>query len=212
MTDETPMPKIAILGAGPIGLEAAIYGRYLGYPVTVLESGRVAEHVRNWGHVRMFSPFEMNRSPLGVAAIEAQDPDRRLPAGSELLTGDQWVADYLEPLAETDLVKPTLQTGVSVKSVGRSKLFKTDLVGDEHRAENPFWISCCDRDGKEFWVEAVAHIAIGQTCEPGRVDALPSSRAADDTAIGYRLNEREAAHQLEIINQAKCRWIEAHRT
>ena len=37
MDDE--QPRIAILGAGPIGLEAAIYARYLGYPTEVIERG-----------------------------------------------------------------------------------------------------------------------------------------------------------------------------
>ena len=38
MAVDTPA-KIAILGAGPIGLEAALYDRYLGYEVDVFERG-----------------------------------------------------------------------------------------------------------------------------------------------------------------------------
>ena len=72
MSIETPA-KIAVLGAGPIGLEAALYARYLGYDVEIFERGQAAENVLRWGHVRMFSPFHMNRSPLGLAALTAQD-------------------------------------------------------------------------------------------------------------------------------------------
>ena len=49
------MKRIAIIGAGPIGLEAAAYARRLGHEVTVYERGRVGENVGRWGHVVMFS-------------------------------------------------------------------------------------------------------------------------------------------------------------
>ena len=70
MAVESPA-RIAILGAGPIGLEAALYARFLGYEVDVYERGRVAEHLRRWGHVRLFAPFSAISSPLGIAAIAA---------------------------------------------------------------------------------------------------------------------------------------------
>ena len=35
--------RIAILGAGPIGLEAALYARTLGHTVMVFEQGQVAD-------------------------------------------------------------------------------------------------------------------------------------------------------------------------
>ena len=50
-------PRVAILGAGPVGLEAALYAAALRLPFTVYERGRVGEHLRRWGHVRLFSPF-----------------------------------------------------------------------------------------------------------------------------------------------------------
>ena len=68
-----PPATIAVLGAGPIGLEAALYARFLGYDVLLFERGNVAENVRQWGHVRMFSPFHMNATPLGLQALGAQD-------------------------------------------------------------------------------------------------------------------------------------------
>ena len=70
-------PRLAVLGAGPIGLEAALYARTLGLPVTVYEQGRVGEHLHRWGHVRLFSPFGMNSTPLGRAAIRLHRPGQR---------------------------------------------------------------------------------------------------------------------------------------
>ncbi|HWN44803.1 MAG TPA: NAD(P)-binding protein, partial [Thermoanaerobaculia bacterium] len=47
-------PRIAILGAGPIGLEAALAAAEGGYPFTVYEAAPSAGgNVRSWGHVRM---------------------------------------------------------------------------------------------------------------------------------------------------------------
>jgi 2-polyprenyl-6-methoxyphenol hydroxylase-like FAD-dependent oxidoreductase len=91
MAIETPA-RIAVIGAGPIGLEAALYARYLGYDVDVYERGRVAENLLQWGHVRMFSPFGQNRSPLGLAALKAQDPAWQPPGDDELLSGRELAA------------------------------------------------------------------------------------------------------------------------
>src|SRR5436305_7687121 len=95
----TTAPRIAVLGAGPIGLEAALYARQLQLPVTVYERGRVGEHLLRWGHVKLFSPFGMNATPLGKAAIRADASRHEFPADEALLTGREHVAAYLEPLA-----------------------------------------------------------------------------------------------------------------
>jgi hypothetical protein len=128
MAIDTPA-KIVILGAGPIGLEAALYARFLGYDVAVFEAGELAASVRRWGHVRMFTPFGMNRSPLGLAAIQAQDESYRPPADDELLTGRQWIDRYLLPLSQTDLLSDHIHTHTEVVAVGKVELLKTDLPG-----------------------------------------------------------------------------------
>ena len=68
--------RIAIVGAGPVGLEAALYGATRGHDVALYERGRIAEHVRQWAHVKLFSPFEINRSPLGLQALREQGLER----------------------------------------------------------------------------------------------------------------------------------------
>src|SRR5262245_38629457 len=123
----TKMPKaetrrIAILGAGPIGLEAALYARKLGYPVTVFERGQVGEHIRHWGHVRMFSPFGMNTTLLGRSLLSSSN----LPGESDCLTGREHWSSYLEPLSKCELLHDCLRTETSVLSVGRDGLLKGD--------------------------------------------------------------------------------------
>ncbi|HZN34855.1 MAG TPA: hypothetical protein VFB80_13595, partial [Pirellulaceae bacterium] len=129
MAIDTPA-RLAILGAGPIGLEAALYARFLGYDVAVFEAGEVAASVRRWGHVQMFTPFAMNHSPLGLAAIQAQDDSYQPPAEDALLTGREWVQRYLLPLAHTDLLAEHLRLHTTALAVGKEELLKGDMPGN----------------------------------------------------------------------------------
>ncbi|MEK6247037.1 MAG: NAD(P)/FAD-dependent oxidoreductase, partial [Planctomycetales bacterium] len=146
---------IAVLGAGPIGLEAALYGRFLGYDVQVYEQGRVAGNVLSWGHVRMFSPFALNRSPLGLAALAAQDPSWCPPEDEALLTGNLFANQYLIPLSQTDLLADHIHTRTTVVAIGRSSATKMAPVIDrEQRAIDPFLLLVRDGDGVESYTEA----------------------------------------------------------
>ena len=57
----TQSKTVAIIGAGPVGLAAAAHALERGLEPIVLEAGPEAGHaVRQWSHVRMFSPWEYN--------------------------------------------------------------------------------------------------------------------------------------------------------
>jgi thioredoxin reductase len=148
MAIDTPA-KIAIVGAGPIGLEAALYARFLGYDVVIFERGDVAQSVRDWGHVRMFTPFGMNRSPLGLAALEAQDESYRPPADNALLTGREWIERYLAPLSQADLLADHLRKQTTVVAIGKEELLKGDLPGDPDRGDWSFRLLVRDANGQE---------------------------------------------------------------
>lgn len=148
MSVDTPA-TIAILGAGPIGLEAGLYARYLGYSVDIYEAGAICQNVLAWGHVRMFSPFGMNRSPLGLAALAAQSEGYRPPDDGAFLTGREWVEGYLRPLAETDLLSESVHEKTRVVSVSRTSSLKTDLPSGERRAGSRFCILVKDPTGRE---------------------------------------------------------------
>ena len=132
MAIDTPA-RIAILGAGPIGLEAGLYGRFLGYDVDIYDQGQVADSVRCWGHVRMFSPFGMNASPLGRAALVAQDSQYVPPAEDALLNGNEYVERYLLPLSQTDLLSDALQLQTRVVAVARPGLLKDQPINSDQR-------------------------------------------------------------------------------
>ncbi len=140
--------RIAILGAGPIGLETALYARSLGYQVAVYEREQVAGNVRRWGHVRMFSPFRMNASSLGLAALAAQDPAYKPPDPDALLTGNEWYEHYLRPLSKTDLLAGCIHESNRVLAIGRSSCLKSEHPGGEQRADSDFRILMSGQEGK----------------------------------------------------------------
>lgn len=116
MAIDTPA-KIAILGAGPIGLEAALYARFLGYEVVVFDRGGVAENVRQLGDDPLRVPFDRLHSPLAAAAIEAQDENYVPPDANALLSAAEWIECYLLPLSQTDLLADHLKLQTEVTAV-----------------------------------------------------------------------------------------------
>lgn len=145
--------RLAIIGAGPVGLEAALYARHLELEVRVYERGRIGEFVQRWGHVRLFSPFGMNVTPLGKAAIRKDFPDHIFPGDGEYITGRQHLAAYLEPLARSRLLKDIIHTDTQVMQIGRERILKEDLTGDPKRGGHPFHLLVREK-GKERIEEA----------------------------------------------------------
>ena len=141
-------PAIAILGAGPIGLEAALYARYLGYQVTVYERNQPGANVSRWGHVRMFTPWQMNCSSLGLAALAAQSPNRKPLQPTTMLTGDQWIEEYLHPLAESDLLRGHIHSHHEVLAISRTGALKTDRPGTITRSDQPMRILLQTENGE----------------------------------------------------------------
>ncbi|MBA3305601.1 MAG: NAD(P)/FAD-dependent oxidoreductase, partial [Thermoleophilaceae bacterium] len=80
-----PPTRVAIIGAGPIGLETALAAAARNLDFTVYEAGAApGGYVRRWGHVRLFTPWEMNVSERARAALGEQ-----APAGGGLPTGEE---------------------------------------------------------------------------------------------------------------------------
>lgn len=122
--------RIAVIGAGPIGIEAALTAKAAGHSVTVYERGQVGEHLARWGHIRMFTPFGMNVSPLGRAALQHEKRPRDIPADTDFLTGRQFREAYLVPLAESETLLEAMQPQSIVLQIGRSlNVKKTEEPG-----------------------------------------------------------------------------------
>ena len=143
---------LAIVGAGPIGLEAAALALDHGFDVHVFEQGDVGSHPIAWGHVRMFTPWRMNLGPaatrrLARAGWSAPDPEQ-CPTGLEL------AERYLQPLAALPELKPRIHTHAQVVHLSRSGALKGDLIGDPRRAEHPFRVLVRDQGGRESFLHA----------------------------------------------------------
>jgi thioredoxin reductase len=191
---KTDSPRIAIIGAGPIGLEAALYARKLGYNVTVYERGRVGEHVQRWGHVRLFSPFGMNATSLGRAAIFAQKARQAMPAPTDCITGREHFSAYLEPLAGCELLKGALAADSMIVSISRQGLLKHEMVGDSGRAQRPLRLLVRDKQGRER-VE-LAEIVLDCSGTYARHRWLGDGGGP---AIGEMASEASISYQLEDI-------------
>lgn len=197
MAVDTPA-RIAILGAGPVGLEAALYARFLGYDVDLYERGRVVEHVQRWGHVRLFTPWHANVSPLGVQALEAQDSTWRPAADDVLLTGRELAERYYLPLAQSDLIVDGLHLGTEVIAVGRERSWKTDDAADpDARIDQSFRILHRDASGVER--VAIADVVIDTTGTYGNHNWLGQGGLP---AIGEQALQTKIEYGLPDLNGA----------
>jgi thioredoxin reductase len=192
------LPRVAILGAGPIGLEAALAARQLNLPCTVYERGRVGEHLLRWGHVRLFSPFGMNATPLGRSTIRSVRPKHEFPADDACTTGREHVERYLAPLAET--VKEHLRTDTHVLRLGRRGCLKGDHPGDAARAKYPFMLLLREKNQERVEEADIVldctgtygqHRWLGEGGIPaaGELQAEPQIGYALEDVLGARRNE-----------------------
>ncbi len=167
--------RIAIIGAGPVGLEAALFALERGYEFTVYERGRVADAVRQWGRVRMFSPFGMNTSSRGLACLQVRGRRQSLP--DELLTGTEFRESYLLPLSE--MVRPQLREGCFVQAIGRARRLKGDFIGQPQRGLAPFRLLLRDKDGEHVELAEIVLDCSGTFAQPnslGEGIPLPDER------------------------------------
>lgn len=133
--------KLVIVGAGPVGLEAAVRAIHDGFEVTVLERGEVGQAIHRWGHVSLFSPFEMNSSQRS-RDILAKEKSVRLPDRDAILTGAEFCQRWLQPLAASHVLASRVLTRHRVVAVGRQALSRGDLIGRPQRGAAPFRILC----------------------------------------------------------------------
>lgn len=148
MAIDTPA-RIAIVGAGPIGLEAALYARFLGYEVELFERGAVCENLLQRGHIKLFTPFGQIRSTLGLAAITAHLPDWRPPDDAAPVSCRELYERYYQPLSETDLLSDSLRLHTEVLAIGRQDYCKHELPADDTRADSDFRLLVRTGGGKD---------------------------------------------------------------
>jgi cation diffusion facilitator CzcD-associated flavoprotein CzcO len=114
---------IAIIGAGPVGLAAAAHLISKGEPIIIFEVGHsIGASVLEWGHVRMFSPWQYNIDKVAKSLLERTGwmaPNRNaIPTGTEL------VHNYLLPLSKIPEISNHLHLNAKVVGVVRKSMDK----------------------------------------------------------------------------------------
>jgi hypothetical protein len=183
--------SLLVVGAGPMGLEAALGALERGFAVTVLEKGRVGENLRRYGATRLFSPFAMNVSARAKALLGPS-----APAAEELLTGEEMAERVLEPLARTPLLAGRIRTGHAVTAIGRARMTRRDLPGHPLRGERPFRILVETPGGEEVMEADAVLDASGVYDRPAAVGVggIPArGERALDGALIQRLDALQAA-------------------
>jgi hypothetical protein len=140
--DQSSLP-VTVIGSGPVGLAAAAHLVTRGVPVKLYEAGdTVASHVREWGHVRLFSPWAFNTDSAARAIL--REHGWQAPPATALPTGSDLYSAYLQPLAETPLLRSVIETAARVRTISRAGI---DKVVSRGRGSHPFTLSIDMPDG-----------------------------------------------------------------
>lgn len=197
---------VAVLGAGPTGLAAAAHLLERGLKPVILEQGDVVGHsIREWGHVRLFSPWSECLDLAAVRLLETTGWTR--PDPTDVPLGIEVVNDYLEPLAAVPSIAKNLRLSSKVVAVTRKG---RDKVGTTGRNESPFIVRIEGPDGRLEDLEARAVIdATGTWSSPNPmgssgIPAIGETDAADRIFYGMpdllgSLRSRYASKKVLVI-------------
>ncbi|QQQ73535.1 NAD(P)-binding domain-containing protein [Saccharothrix sp. 6-C] len=173
--------SVVVVGAGPVGLAAAAHLLERGLRPLVLEAGpRAGAAVAQWRHVRLFSQWSELVDPAARRLLEPTG--WRSPDPDGYPTGEQWAAEYLEPLAQA--LGEHVRLNARVVGVARRG---RDRVVDAGRGSEPLTVHV--EGGERITARAVVD-ASGTWGGPNPLggDGLPAAgeREAADR-IGYRV-------------------------
>ncbi len=170
---------VAVIGAGPVGLSAAAHLATRGLEFVVVEAGnQVAAAIREWAHVRLFSPWRFNTDPAARALLEATG--WVAPGPETLPTGGELIDEYLAPLAAHPAIAPHLRFGAAVTAIARQGFDRVRTAG---RDTSPFLIRLSD--GSELLASAVIDASgTWRTPNPLGGNGIPAHGEAAAVATG----------------------------
>jgi thioredoxin reductase len=161
---------VVVIGAGPEGLAAGAHLLERGLEPLVLEAGDgPAAAVREWGHVRLFSPWP---ELVDKAAARLLGPSGWAAPAEGYPTGAEWTARYLAPLA--DALGGRVRYGARVTGVSRKG---RDRLANAGRDGQPFTVHVVGPGGEAERLEARAVIDASGTWRqpnPAGADGLPA--------------------------------------
>ena len=138
-----PPAILAIIGAGPVGIETATYARFLGYDVLLFDIGRPARMLKRWHQRSMNQPVAKITTPLGWAALQAQyesTPEVISINKNDVWNGQQFEQTYLTPLAKTDLLYESVFFNTSVVEISRVNFHSLEMDDLQARCNDEFYL------------------------------------------------------------------------
>ncbi|AYV26456.1 FAD-dependent oxidoreductase [Streptomyces avidinii] len=215
---------VAILGAGPVGLDAALACADAGWPFTVYEAGEsAAAHVRAWGHVRLFTPWDLNVSHRMRTHLPNAPQGRDCPTGAELANR------LLGPVAALPALSGRIRLSTRVSAIARTGLLKHEQIGTDLRAAAPFTLLLDTPEGEDtaeadLVLDCTGTYSHPNTLGPGGIPAPGERTLADritrtlpDTAdpdrwagtvllAGAGKSAQTAARDLAALPGTRVQW------
>ena len=176
---------VAIIGAGPVGLAAGAHALERGLTPIIFEQGdEVGFAIRQWQHVKMFSPWEFNVDAASEKLLN--DAGWEKPEGDELPTGGELVKRYVEPLGTKTILKDHIKLSAKVTAISKVGF---DKLKTEGRDEAQFEIRYTQDDKQQVaLVDAVIDISgTWSTPNPAGTNGLPA------------LGEPEASQHISYV-------------
>ena len=199
----TTLP-VVIIGAGPIGLAAAANLAERDIDFTILEAGdRVASSIRLWGHTRLFSPWRHLIDPASRRLLEADGwaaPEEEGHAP----TGQEFVDEYLAPLAALDAIRSQVRFGSKVIAVTREGMDRTRTPG---RDTTPFLLRVHTSQGLEELTARAVIDASGTYTTPNPLSSSGLNPLGADDVDG------RVVHALpDVLGTDRARFSGRHTT
>ncbi|MEM6473447.1 MAG: hypothetical protein AAF802_28065 [Planctomycetota bacterium] len=107
-----PPGTIAVIGAGPLGIEAALYGRFLGYDVMLFDSVEPVNRLVCLRDEPLPLTPSRSSSPLARAAIESQEIEAHHTKHPTTIA--EWIDQVWKPLLTTDLLRGRVRSPETV--------------------------------------------------------------------------------------------------
>lgn len=200
MEHNTATLPIAIIGGGPVGLAAAAHLIQVKQPFVLFETGKsIGHNLLDWGHVRVFSPWQYNIDKAAKALLLAsgwQAPnDQALPLGAEI------VHQYLQPLANLPQLKPHIHLNTQVVQVGRKGL---DKVKNRDREQRPFVIRVKQGNVYQRYEAKAVIDASGTWQNPNPVGAGGATALNEEALkqhIFYGIPDISGRHRQQFANK-----------
>lgn len=195
---------VAILGAGPVGLAAAAHLSLAGEAFILLEKGtEVAENIKSWQHVRLFSPWQYNVDKAAKQLLLKSG--WTMPEEDVLPTGQEIREVYLKPLANLPGIQPFISFNTTVVGISKKN---HDKMKSASRDSAPF-VLYVEQNGETKRIFASAIIdATGTWATPNPVHAdnvwtSAEQKLADKIFYGIpnieTLKERYTGKRIAVI-------------